>query len=332
MAQNGPGPIPASSSTRRPASGPRRVGCGAAMVIPPHYATAALSSNPVHYLKHPPPGGTVSSLAGRDAGLGAQAYVGQVVRAPKTAELIATLYRRQIVRGELRPGDTLPSEQQLMGQFGVSRPTLREAFRILEAEDLISVKRGSRGGARVTRPSLSVAARYVGLLLQVQGTTIADVYEARMVLEPACARLLARRRTKQDLADLTACIEELAPEPALWSRQAARFHELIMQRSGSKTLAVQGGVLQDIVATHLAMALSRDRAGDDELANFRLNVRSYEKLVALVDKRDGRRTALARAHGGGRAATAARRPAEPFGRRPVLVTSGPDGLALKVWP
>ena len=244
----------------------------------------------------------MSSLAGRDAGLGAQAYVGQVVRAPKTAELIATLYRRQIVRGELRPGDTLPSEQQLMGQFGVSRPTLREAFRILEAEDLISVKRGSRGGARVTQPSLSVAARYVGLLLQVQGTTIADVYEARMVLEPACARLLARRRTKQDLADLSACIEELsgaveagqsrtaqptAPEPALWSRQAARFHELIMQRSGSKTLAVQGGVLQDIVATHLALALSRDRAGDDELANFRRNVRSYEKLVGLVDKRDG---------------------------------------------
>jgi GntR family transcriptional regulator, transcriptional repressor for pyruvate dehydrogenase complex len=244
----------------------------------------------------------VSSLAGRDAGLGAQGYVGQVVRAPKTAELIATLYRRQIVRGELRPGDTLPSEQQLMGQFGVSRPTLREAFRILEAEDLISVKRGSRGGARVTQPSLSVAARYVGLLLQVQGTTIADVYEARMVLEPACARLLARRRTKQDLADLNACIEELrgaveagqpetsqlrAPEPALWSSRAARFHELIMQRSGSKTLAVQGGVLQDIVATHLAIALSRDRAGDDELANFRRNVRSYEKLVALVDKRDG---------------------------------------------
>ena len=113
---------------------------------------------------------------------------------------------------------------------------------------------------------------------------------------------------KQDLADLNACIEELrgaveaghpeaaqpgtvqlnAPEPALWSSQAARFHELIMQRSGSKTLAVQGGVLQDIVATHLALALSRDRARDDrQLANFRRNVRSYEKLVALVEERDG---------------------------------------------
>ncbi len=244
------------------------------------------------------------SLADREAALGARQYVGQIIRAPKTAELIATLYRRRIVRGELRPGDTLPSEQQLMVQFGVSRPTLREAFRILEAEDLISVKRGSRGGARVTQPSLSVAARYVGLLLQVQGTTIADVYEARMLLEPACARLLAERRTGQDLADLTACIEELrggaaeggaaeggaaetVPEPARWSSLAYRFHELIIQRSGSKTLAVQGGVLQDIVETHVTLALSRDFAEAGLLDNFRRNVRSYEKLVGLLGKRDG---------------------------------------------
>jgi len=239
----------------------------------------------------------VPSPAGREAAPGFQPYVGQLVRAPKTAELIATLYRRQIVRGELKPGDTLPSEQHLMAQFGVSRPTLREAFRILEAENLISVKRGSRGGARVTQPSLSVAARYVGLLLQVQGTTIADVYQARMVLEPACARLLARHRTRQDLADLNACIKELrglvetgqqkVPEPGRWSSLASRFHELIMQRSGSNTLAVQGGVLQDIVATHLTLALSRDATENETLDDFRRSLRSYTKLVALVEKRDG---------------------------------------------
>jgi DNA-binding FadR family transcriptional regulator len=125
--------------------------------------------------------------------------IGVAVRAPKTGELIATYLRRQIVRGELQPGEILPAESQLMEQFSVSRPTLREAFRILEAETLISVRRGSRGGARVVVPEASVAARYVGLLLQIKGATINDVYEARMISEPPCARLLALRHTDEDI-------------------------------------------------------------------------------------------------------------------------------------
>src|SRR5665647_1955571 len=104
--------------------------------------------------------------------------VGQTVRAPKTAEIIATSVRRSIVSGALKEADTLPSEVELMGQFGVSRPTLREAFRILETESLISIRRGSRGGSQVMAPDLSVAGRYVGLLLQMSGTTIGEVLEA----------------------------------------------------------------------------------------------------------------------------------------------------------
>src|SRR5215468_80799 len=123
--------------------------------------------------------------------------IGQPVRAPKTSELIAAQLRRQIVRGTVKPGDKLPPETRLMGQFGVSRPTIREAFRILEAERLIIVRPGSRGGAQVMPPDPTVAARYFGLLLQLAGATIVDVYEARKVAEPACAGLLARCRTDQ---------------------------------------------------------------------------------------------------------------------------------------
>jgi len=68
--------------------------------------------------------------------------IGTATRAPKTGELVAGHLRRQIVRGELRPGETLPLEAELMEQYGVSRPTLREAFRILESETLISVRSG----------------------------------------------------------------------------------------------------------------------------------------------------------------------------------------------
>ena len=107
------------------------------------------------------------------------------------ADLLATHLRARILRGEFKPGDTLPPETDLMADLQVSRPTLREALRILETESLISVHRGARGGARVLKPDLSVAARYVGLVLQVENTTIVDVYQTRLVLEPACARLLA---------------------------------------------------------------------------------------------------------------------------------------------
>lgn len=222
--------------------------------------------------------------------------VGKVMRAPKTAELIATHLRRQIVRGDLVPGEMLPPEVQLMEQFGVSRPTLREAFRILESELLIIVRRGSRGGAQVLAPDPSVAAGYVGVLLQIQGTTINDVYQARMISEPACARLLAQARTEQDLEEFRQIIKELeaelaadetfVPDPATWTRLTSRFHELILERCGNRTLALQGAVLQDIVATHVHTRIAQGLTEDDTPARFKRAIRSYTKFVDLIEAKD----------------------------------------------
>src|ERR1700737_3860241 len=91
------------------------------------------------------------------------------VRVPKAGEMVAAQLRRQIVLGQLKEGDQLPSESVLMEQFGVSRPTLREAFRILEAEGAITVRRGVRGGARVQVPDTNGAAPHIGLPLQDRG-------------------------------------------------------------------------------------------------------------------------------------------------------------------
>jgi len=173
----------------------------------------------------------------------------------------------------------------------VSRPTLREAFRILEAEALIRVRRGARGGAQVITPEVDVAARYVGLLLQMQGTTINDVYEARTITEPPCARLLAERRTDQDLADLTEVVDQLrdevngrkpfVPDPETWSRLTYRFHELLLQRSGNKTLALQGAVLANIAATHLRSKIAQGH-DSDPAERFQLVIASYTRLITLV--------------------------------------------------
>jgi GntR family transcriptional repressor for pyruvate dehydrogenase complex len=233
-------------------------------------------------------GEDVAVLSNRDP-------AGPVLRAPKTAELIASYIRGQIVRGDLKASDSLPTETVLMEMFGVSRPTLREAFRILEAESLISVRRGARGGARVVAPDITVAVRYIGLLLQMSGTTAADVYQACTALESAVAGLLAARRARQDLDDLNACVEDLAglaesdehfKDADAWSRAAQRFHDLVLERARNRTLSVQARVLRQVLAMHLSTVARRTFDHPDSQDQFRKLVRAYRKLVLLVDARD----------------------------------------------
>jgi DNA-binding FadR family transcriptional regulator len=214
-------------------------------------------------------------------------------RALKTAEVIAARLRGRIVRGELSPGSRLPPEAELQQQFGVSRPTLREAFRILEAESLVSVRRGARGGAQIVTPDRSVAARHVGSLLQVSGATIGEVYEARMAIEPAAARMLALRggpaavRTLRE--HLTMMRELMAGEPSAeeWSRTSSDFHDLIVELCGNKALAVAAGVLGEIAATHAAVAFARTYGRPDTPATMARAVRSFTRLADFVEAADG---------------------------------------------
>jgi GntR family transcriptional repressor for pyruvate dehydrogenase complex len=220
--------------------------------------------------------------------------IGHNMRPAKTGEMIAAYLRGKIVRGELAEGACLPAEVELMHQFDVSRPTLREAFRILETESLIEIRRGARG-ARIIAPSIEVAARYVGLLMQTSGTTISDVYEARSLLEPVAAGLLAQRRTDADLADLTACAAELEAlvtsghvpaDVGNWTRCSQRFHDLLMQRAGNKTLAIQYLVLREVVDAHLLLATRQPGDAAFSVSNFLKVVRSYRKLITLIDARN----------------------------------------------
>ena len=123
-------------------------------------------------------------------------------RVPKTAELVAHHLRKQIVHGDLKEGESLPSETALTAQFGISRPTLREAFRVLEAEQLITVRRGAKGGANVHAPSANMVARYAGLYLEHARTTLADVFDARVAIEAPAAALAAERCTADDIVRL----------------------------------------------------------------------------------------------------------------------------------
>src|SRR3546814_344088 len=178
------------------------------------------------------------------------------IRVPKTSELVADQIRAQIVRGELTEGDSLPPEGALMTTLGISRPTLREAFRILEAENLISVVRGSRSGARVHQPSTELVSRYAGYVLESQGTTIADLYTARLAIEPTVVRWLAMEkgqtpgfaRLKQTLADLDKMLK--TGEYATFVDNVSHFHHTLVEATGNKTLSFMNRMLLNLGRHH----------------------------------------------------------------------------------
>jgi len=212
------------------------------------------------------------------------------VRVPKMAELVAHRLRRQIVSGVLLEGDALPPEAALMAQFGVSRPTLREAFRVLEAEGLITVRRGAHGGARVRTPGDDAASRYAGLLLEYRGATLADVYDARNIIEPPCAAVLARRRTRRDLDELRAQLEltrAALADPAVAINLLNDFHALLVRLAGNQTLTVLSGMLRQIIDRSTVRHVHALGGSPLNGAALRAGFREHEKIVALIAGRDG---------------------------------------------
>jgi DNA-binding FadR family transcriptional regulator len=214
------------------------------------------------------------------------------VRIPKAAELVASRVRRAIATGEMKDGDSLPSETELMGKFKVSRPTVREGIRILESEGLIRVSRGARGGGRVVGPDHGIVARAAALALQTQGVTIADLYEARTLIEPPAARLAAERRPQEAGHALRAYnAQQLAvvSEETAVARAIAGFHKLLLEECGNGTLAVLGLALHDVFERAL-VASTRMRAPlpePDRLRRLRFGFSSHTKLVELIAAGDG---------------------------------------------
>jgi GntR family transcriptional repressor for pyruvate dehydrogenase complex len=104
----------------------------------------------------------------------------------------ATVLREEILgyQGEEEEW-LLGSEDEVLGQLGVSRPTLRQASRILEQEQLLSVRRGIRGGLYGRRPTAQAVTQIAAVFLRSQNTTYEDLISAEVILGPACARLAA---------------------------------------------------------------------------------------------------------------------------------------------
>ncbi|MDT7675050.1 MAG: hypothetical protein QOD82_2952 [Pseudonocardiales bacterium] len=162
------------------------------------------------------------------------------LQVPKAAELVAAQLRRQIVMGERAEGELLPPELRLMTELGVSRPTLRQALRILENERLVRIHRGRNGGARVSRPTVDTAGRHLNNLLLFQGATLDDVHTARLLLEPAAVARIAGTVPAKDIAALRVAVADslAATDAADIRRIGSEFHIKLIELTGNRSLVL----------------------------------------------------------------------------------------------
>ena len=194
---------------------------------------------------------------------------------------LADRLRELVVSGERSPGERLPGEVELCEAYGVSRSTVREAIRLLEAQHLVVTSRGTTGGTFVARPGTDRISLDLGTSLDVlvahDTVTVDQILEARRLLEVPAAALAAKRRDDGQLEELRRCVEA--------GRSAnEHFHKALLEASGNPLVEVMCeplfGVLQGRLRRDEASADFWDTVDGD-----------HRRLLELVEAGDAEGTA-----------------------------------------
>ncbi len=174
-------------------------------------------------------------------------------RAGKTYEWIIEHIRGEISSKKLRPGDRLPPEANLARTLGVSRPTVREALKVLESQKILRSSTGPTGGTFVEVIDGAGVANYlkdsISLLLDVDELTLEELWEVREVTDVPAAELAAVRRTEQDMfvIEKTVEIDELKEGVSIVSDIS--FHRAIAEASKNRMLSLFAGSIHMTLRT-----------------------------------------------------------------------------------
>ncbi len=167
---------------------------------------------------------------------------------------VAEEIKSWLVAQNMAPGDRLPNEQEMIARFGMSKGTIREAMRILEAQGLVKTRTGPGGGSFVHEVSLERAWALLGNYFYFKDLTIADIYQLRLALEPELAASLAGALNAEQLTKLEENISAYAEPPANAEEERAQhvaslqFHQLLASYAGNELLGFLVGFMANMLA------------------------------------------------------------------------------------
>ncbi len=203
------------------------------------------------------------------------------IRTNRISHTIVEQIRQAILSGELKPGDKLPSEKALSEKFGVSKASLREAFRALEALGLLEVRQGVAGGAFVMAVDLETARNNLFNYIFFQNPTIGEFTQLRSFIEPAVAETAARNITDEDIADLDKNLvqtRQVMDDGPFYYKLDTYFHHRIAEIAGNRLACfVIDSLKNAIVNIKLELEL------DEE---FSISVyKAHKRILAALRKR-----------------------------------------------
>ena len=222
----------------------------------------------------------------------------QPVTPVRAYERIVSQVEEALYAGRLVPGQRLPSERELMAQFGVSRATVREALRVLESQGIVRSRPGDPAGPLVLPTSTEVLHRSMQRLARLDGLGLGELLAFRMVIEGSANLLAARLRTDGQLAEMEAAAA--AMRTALdegydaFSRADVAFHDAVARATGNRLLQVCGDVVREVVLGQIADKIVQ---APDSRALMLESLQHHDAVLDAVRRGDGQRAAfLARAN------------------------------------
>ncbi|WP_323032454.1 FadR/GntR family transcriptional regulator [Paracoccus sp. (in: a-proteobacteria)] len=207
----------------------------------------------------------------------------RIVSQPVTkSEQIARLLLNRIVDSGARPGTSLGTEAELLQQFGVSRPTLRESLRILEAQGVLELRPGPKGGILVAETRIEVLAHTLSVLLRLNGISFGAILRARFAIEPVLARGAAVNGTEENFRAMDETIERLeaaGDDVQAIYRENRAFHNLIASAARNPVLEVFWSSIRILASGEGAGLRYSER-------NRRGIIAAHKQIVAALRARD----------------------------------------------
>ncbi|HET6507317.1 MAG TPA: FCD domain-containing protein [Baekduia sp.] len=211
---------------------------------------------------------------------------------PGASEQIAWQIRRYLEEQHLQPGDRIGTEQELADEFGVSRPTLREALRLLSASQLIRVGRGRAGGIFVARtPSEGMSANLsesIALMLAADTISLDELLDARLSLEVPLAGRAAANATDDVVRRLEAAVaaaEGHAPGTDPFNHADTEFHQILAEAAGNVLLRGLTGWILEVLQPSLIVTISVDVSAEAILDQHRAILRAVRRRQRAAAER-----------------------------------------------